>query len=279
MRFLVTGARGLLGKAVMAALEQRGHEATGLGHAEFDLTNLEHIAQIGMNALGPFEWCINCAAIPDVDVCEANEQLAAEVNGLGVGYLGQACAQAGVKLVHVSTDYVFDGTATEPYREDAKQNPINAYGRSKLLAERALEGRPLALIVRTGVLFGGEGSMSEKLIAAAKAGTPIKASATTIGNPTYVPELARVLVELAEKNAFPGIYHAAGPEAMSRLEFAQRVLAAAGLDASVEAFTEEEEASRVPRPKYIALADTRLEAAGVKPVSNSLSCLSGRGLG
>src|SRR3954451_16090105 len=136
MRLLITGAAGMLGRDVVAAAESAGHDVTGLARRDLDIADPDAV-RAAVLAAQP-DAVINCAAWTDVDGAEAAEAQATTVNGAGAGHVAAAAAQAGALLVHVSSDYVFDGTAPEPYVEDARVGPQGAYGRSKLAGEHAI---------------------------------------------------------------------------------------------------------------------------------------------
>ena len=267
LRVLVTGAGGMLGRAVAAELGRRGHEAVALGRAEFDVADPTSAARLAAGELGRVDAVVNCAAYTAVDRAESEERAAFEANGLGPSYLGAACLEAGAGLVHVSTDFVFDGRAAGPYAEDAPTNPLSAYGRSKLHGERALTGNPLARVVRTAWLFGDGPCFPRTMVAAHRAGRPLRVVADGRGSPTYVPDLARVLVDLLEADAFPGVYHAVGPEATTWHDLAVRAIrASTGETPEIAAVTSEEYPTAAARPRNSALADTRLAALGVAPM-------------
>lgn len=268
MRVLVTGAGGLLGSEVVAELEKRGHEAVATTRRELDISDPESVAQIQAGSFGDFEWCINCAAYTAVDRAESEERQATEVNGFGVSYLAQATGARGAKLLHVSTDFVFDGNSTEPYDEEAPVNPLGAYARSKLYGERALSANPRALIVRTSWLFGPNGPCFPKTILRVfREGKPLRVVADQLGTPTYVPFLARVLTDLIERDPFPGIYHAAGPDVMSWHEFASRaVKACTGQPPAIEPIRTEDWPTPAKRPPYSALSTEKLQASGIAPM-------------
>ena len=156
MRLLVTGAAGMLGRDVVAAANDAGHEVVALARADLDITDAAAVRAAVLDARP--DAVVNCAAWTDVDGAEAEEAAATAVNGDGAGHVAAAAAEAGAHLVHVSTDYVFDGAAREPYPEDAPTAPASAYGRSKLAGERAVTavGGEHA-IVRTAWVFGPHG--------------------------------------------------------------------------------------------------------------------------
>jgi dTDP-4-dehydrorhamnose reductase len=268
MRVLVPGAAGMVGKEVVRELRARGHEAVPVTRAEFDIADPMSIARLIEGDLGMIDAVINCAAYTAVDRAESEEQAATDANGLGVAYLGRACQQLRIPLIHLSTDFVFDGRSESPYTEESPTNPLSAYGRSKLQGERALAANPFSRVVRTAWLFGPEGRCFPRtMVQAYRAGKPLRVVADQRGNPTYVPDLARVLVDLLERDAMPGIYHAVGTETTTWHDFAIRAIEAATDEKpEIAPVTTEEFPTPAARPKNSALADTRLAALGVEPM-------------
>src|SRR5918911_3387768 len=156
MRVLVLGSGGMLGRAVVRAAARHGHDVAALARAELDITDATHVARV-VAAAEP-RAVINCAAFTDVDGAETNEAWALRVNGEGAGNVARAAAEAGARVVHVSTDYVFDGTKREPWLESDPVGPLQAYGRSKLAGERAVAaGNAEHAVVRTAWLFDAGG--------------------------------------------------------------------------------------------------------------------------
>lgn len=267
MRVLVTGAGGMVGRAVVAELRRRGHEAVPATREELDIAAPMDVAQLATGGFGPLDGVINPAAYTAVDRAEMEPQAAFDANALGVGYLAAACRDLRAGLFHVSTDYVFDGLSETPYVEDDPTNPQSAYGRSKRDGERTLMGNPLARIVRTAWLFGEGRCFPRTMVEAHRAGERLRVVADGRGNPTYAPDLARVLVDLLEKNAFPGVYHAVGPETTTWHDFARRAIrAATGETPEIEAVTSAEVPTPAARPRNSALLDTRLGAMGIAPM-------------
>ena len=257
----------MLGRAVVAELAARGHEAVPTTRAELDLGDPLAAARLASGELGAVGAVVNCAAYTAVDRAEADPQSAFDANGLGPSYLGMACQELGAALVHVSTDFVFDGASPTAYAEDDETNPLSEYGRSKLYGERALAGNPRARVVRTSWLFGDGPCFPRTMVNAHRAGKRLRVVADQRGNPTYAPDLARALVDLLERDAFPGIYHAVGPETTTWHDLAGRAIkAATGEIAEIEAVTTAEYPTPAVRPKNSALADTKLRALGIAPM-------------
>lgn len=274
MRLLVVGGHGMLGTDLVRLLQERGHEVTAPSIEELDITEPMSIARIIDKSLGEFDWCINCAAYTAVDKAETEVREATEINTIGASYLALSCAEVGIPLIHVSTDFVFDGKATEPYTEDAKPNPLGVYGRTKYEGESAVRANHgNARIVRTAWLYGIHGaSFPRTMIKADAVGKSLRVVADQTGSPTSTVDLAKVLVAIAEQNVPPGIYHAAGPESMTWHEFATRAINAyrrlkGNQDpVQIEPIKTEDWPTPAPRPKYSVLATPKLDALNLTPM-------------
>jgi len=210
---------------------------------------------------------IHCAAYTDVDVCETQVDLAMRVNGLAPGYLAAASKRAGALLVHISTDFVFDGRAVTPYLPDGAPNPLSVYGRSKLAGETAiLESGCRFLIVRTSWLFGLHGrNFVKAILKKAAAGEPLRVVADQRGRPTYTVDLADGLIRLLAASA-QGIFHVANSGECTWHEFAVEIVRAAGHSTPVAAITSAELNRPAQRPAYSVLDLTSYEeATGHRP--------------
>src|SRR5439155_19337854 len=183
---LITGGEGMLAKALIAALRSRGHDPIAANRAALDITSFADVMQT-IEKLKP-TLILNCAAHTKVDLCEEQQDVANQINGSAVGVLAAAAKDVGAKFVHYSTDFVFNGTSTQPWREDDPTDPLCAYGRSKLLGEKliASEGGENRLIIRTAWLYGPGGPcFPMTMINAARAGKPLKVVDDQIGSPTF----------------------------------------------------------------------------------------------
>jgi len=263
MRALILGGAGMLGRAVAAEARRRGWAALALSRGEADVTDRERLLYWAA-AFRP-QLVVNCAAFTRVDACESERELARAVNGDGVGNALAAARAAGARLVHVSTDYVFDGGAASPYREDAATAPLSAYGESKLAGERAALADPRSLVVRTSWLFGpgGPNFVATMLGLVAAGRTPLRVVDDQVGCPTYTPFLARALADLAARQA-TGVVHYRNREPVSWYAFARAIvrLSAGGPEAAeVVAVTTAEFPRPAPRPAYSVLDVARFEAA------------------
>ena len=251
----------MLGRAVHAAAPD-GVELRPSTVADLDITDA---AGVDAALAGGFGWVINCAAWTRVDDAEEHEAEATRINGEAVGHIARAAARHGVRVLHISTDYVFDGQLGRPYREDDLPNPQGAYGRSKLAGERALQtvdgGR--WTVVRTQWLYGGGPSFVRTMWGRARAGQPSRVVNDQFGAPTHVSELAQVIWRLVGERA-EGIWHAAAGGYTNWFEVARLVYAAVGADpALVTPCSTAEFGARAPRP-----ADGRLDTSklgGMRP--------------
>jgi dTDP-4-dehydrorhamnose reductase len=281
VRVLVVGAAGMLGTDVVAEFTAGEHEVQAVDMADLDITDPQSVAAIPEGRFGKLDWCINCAAYTAVDRAEVEVDAATMVNALGPGFLARACAMANVRMIHISTDFVFDGKASEPYTEEQPANPLGVYARSKREGEEAvLASGANALIVRTAWLYGPNGNCFPKtMVNAWKTGKNLRVVADQIGTPTYTLDLAKTLVQLAEKDPVPAIYHAAGPDVMSWHEFAKVTLETYkhlnGLEQpiEIEPIRTEDWPTPATRPKYSALSTGRLQSLGIGPMRPTAEAL------
>jgi len=260
MRILVIGGTGMLGSDLVAEAIARGSEVSAPARAELDITDPVSVAQLAAKTFGEFDAAINCAAYTAVDRAEAEVDQATDLNVIGPGLLAGALGMAGVPLLHLSTDFVFG--EMEPIEsgltEEHPTNPLGVYGRSKLDGEFAVLTGP-NWVVRTSWLFGPNGSSFPRtIIRAYEAGKPLRVVSDQVGTPTYTAHLAATLLRLLESNVEPGVYHAAGPEAMSWHEFATWTLREwTGNDVPIEAIRTEDWPTPAVRPRFSALATTK----------------------
>ncbi|HEX9695418.1 MAG TPA: dTDP-4-dehydrorhamnose reductase [Actinomycetota bacterium] len=259
---VVTGAGGLLGRAAVKAL---GDRAVALDRAALDITDADAVVAAVDGAIA----VINAAAFADVDACEAEPDRAYAVNAAGAANVARACAAAGAFCVHVSTDFVFDGTLGRPYVESDEPHPISVYSASKLEGERAVRaagGR--AAIVRTAWVYGSGGrTFFSKVFALAAGGGPVSATVDQLGSPTWAADLAGALVGLVERPA-AGVFHVAGGGACSPHEFALAVADELGFDkAAIAAVKVDDLAGRpAARPVATPLEGPAWIAAGFEPL-------------
>jgi dTDP-4-dehydrorhamnose reductase len=244
----------MLGRDLIAAAAARDLEILAPPHDELDICDEQATARAV--AVARADAVINCAAYNNVDGAERDEAAALAVNGDGPRNLAIAARVAGARLVHVSTDYVFDGTATRPYVESDRTAPRSAYGRTKLAGELAvLAASPGHAVVRTAWLFGaGRANFVSWVLDCARDGRPITVFSDQFGCPTYTGDLAEKLLDLAGDSR-AGIFHAVAASHCSRFEFAQAILAAAGLQAELTPTLRATHAA--DRPAWSVLASER----------------------
>ena len=268
MNVLLLGAKGMLGRAV----EKASPGATNI--RSLDLPELDITDAVGVRrelARRP-DWVINCAAWTAVDAAEEHEIEATRINGEAVGLIGRTAAEYGVRVLHISTDYVFDGLLDRPYREDDEPNPQGAYGRSKLAGEHALaESGCQWMIVRTQWLYGGGPSFVRTMWQRARSGQRSRVVNDQFGAPTNSGELAQVIWRLVLDGA-SGIWHATAGGVASWYEVARAVYAGVGSDPSlVTPCSTAEYAAAAPRP-----ANGRLDTAkvgGMRPYDAVLTAM------
>lgn len=264
-RYLITGSGGQLGRDLVRAVEVGGHQARGLTRQELDIADTDAV-RLALAAWRP-EVVVNCAAWTAVDACEADPALADEINGHAVERLALVCAEASARLVQISTDYVFDGSLERPYDVDDPTGPINAYGASKLLGERALAALgPLGLVVRTSWVFSGHGgNMVATIRRLVDQGAPLRFVDDQFGCPSFTPDLADAVVDLVGAGA-SGIVHVTNQGVTTWHGFAREVVGRLGGDP--ETVIPVATADLVParparRPRNSALDGRSLVQAGV----------------
>jgi dTDP-4-dehydrorhamnose reductase len=259
-----------LGVELCAELTRRGYEVRGLERKALDISDGEKVER----ALAEFDpWAVfNAAAYNQVDVAEREPLAAYEANALGVRNIALACRQNDARLVHFSTDYVFDGKLGRPYLETDPTHPLGAYAVSKLAGELYMQAylqRPL--IVRTSGVFGpgglrtARGNFPELMLRLAREGKPIRVVEDHIASPTYAPLLASRSIDLLERD-LEGIFHIGGGQPISWFEFAKLIFAQAGVTANLTPTNEREYRTAANRPKYSALENARMRAHGIAPM-------------
>ena len=266
---VITGAGGMLGHALADALDARGLTPVLLDRKGCDLADPAAVA-------GVFDHrptlVLNCAAHTKVDQAEQEPAVADRVNGTAVGELAAGCKRAGAALVHVSTDFVFNGAGTAPYPVDGPTGPLSAYGRSKLLGETELQRNAPArwLIVRTAWVFGRHGANFPKtMVTVARSGKPLSVVSDQAGSPTYTVDLAAGILDLLDAGA-NGIYHITNAGQTDWRAFAAATLAEFGIDHPVAGITSADWAKMKPnaahRPSYSVMDLTPFERATGRPM-------------
>ena len=270
MRLLLTGAAGMLGHDVTAAAERAGHDVTPLSRRELDIRDADAV-HAAIAAARP-DAVINCAAWTDVDGAEAHEADATALNGAAAGHVAAAAARAGAFTLQISTDYVFDGTATTPYLESAPTGPRSAYGRSKLAGELAVaEHAPSAhAIVRTAWLFGPHGrNFVATMRKLARERDELTVVDDQVGCPTFTGHLATALLTIAERR-LGGIRHVAGGGACSWHDLAAATFQATGAEIELHRGRTADLDRPAPRPAYSVVRSERPDTPVLPPWQEGL---------
>lgn len=265
MKVLATGGAGMLGAALKKIFDVPGVEYFPIDITEADITVPENIAAYVKN-ISP-DIVINCAAFTDVDGCEVKKEIAFAVNGNGAGNVAGAAAAVGAPIIHISTDYVFDGTKTTPYVESDPVNPMGVYGASKLEGERAVvAANPKYYILRTAWLYGAGGKNFVDTIAKlAEDREELSVVSDQMGSPTYTMHLAAAIKKVADcvlSNAAPapGIFHVTGTDHCSWFEFAGAITKLRpGKLKSIKPVTTEEFGRPAPRPAYSVMSTEKIQ--------------------
>jgi dTDP-4-dehydrorhamnose reductase len=230
-RLLILGAQGQVGRALAGRAGQAGIPHVALGRAECDITDLRAVER----AVQTSRMVINCAAYTSVDRAETEVEVAHRVNTVGAENLAKACAAASIPLVHLSTDYVFDGAGPRPAREDDPTGPLNVYGRSKLGGEIAVRTCLQShIILRTSWVFSADGqNFATTMIRLAREQAQLRIVDDQVGGPTAAHDLAKAILGIVTASMEPrfadwGTYHFSGAPAVSRYEFARAILADSG---------------------------------------------------
>ncbi|MBA2339975.1 MAG: dTDP-4-dehydrorhamnose reductase [Pyrinomonadaceae bacterium] len=275
MKVFVTGAGGMVGRAVVEHCMARGDEVFAYDHQRLDVTDAAAIRDAF--ARDKPETTINCAAWTDVDGCETDHKRAYLINDEAVGLLAANCRQSGASFVTISTDYVFDGAKDGFYTQRDDPNPTSVYGQAKLAGERRAQSAcARTTIVRTGWIFGREGrNFLSKVFDYARSGQTLKAIEDGFGTPTYAPDLARRLRELAQLD-LPGIYHVVNAGAgTSYADFTRRALVAAQIQGvKLESVSMNSLQRPAPRPRNSRLRCLLSEAINLSPLQNWESALN-----
>jgi dTDP-4-dehydrorhamnose reductase len=270
-RIVITGAGGQVGTAVTAAAGRQGRAVLALPSAQWDITDASAADRI----IERDDVVINCAAYTDVDGAESDEPGAYAVNATGPELLARACTQAGARLVHISTDYVFsgafaDGSPPRPYEPDDPAEPLSVYGRSKLAGELAVLGAsPEATVVRTAWVYTGADGKDFVAVMrrrAASDGT-VEVVDDQTGSPTYAADLAQALLEVADGRVRSRLVHAANSGAATRFEQARAVFEEVGADPRrVRPVSTSRHHRPARRPAYSALSGRQSANAGLPPL-------------
>lgn len=275
-RFVVLGAGGQLGSELTALLPPE--ETIALTREDLDILDFGRVHET-LTKFRP-RIVFNCAAFVRVDDAEERVEEAWKVNAFAVLFLAKVCAELEVTLVHISTDYVFDGRKKSPYTELDHPNPLNVYGATKLMGEFFVRAYNLRhFIVRTAGLYGQRGSKAkggsfvDRILSKAKGGEPLRVVTDQATSPTYARDLASHLVKLVETENF-GLYHIANRGYCSWHEFATAIVQLSGLEAKVEPIASDQIPLKAKRPAFSALVSVYLLSTGLPPLRNWREALS-----
>ena len=269
-KVIIFGAAGQLGVELCREFKKRSWEVATFDRQSLDVTDTGRVEESIANSEA--RVVINAAAYNQVDIAEKEPVAAYQNNALAVRNLATACRQADAQLVHYSTDYVFDGTKGSPYVETDPTHPLGAYAVSKLAGElyaQAYLADPL--IIRTSGVFGPAGMFTprgnfvELMLRMARANQPIRVVQDHVASPTYAPAMAVRTADLVEKD-MRGVFHLGGGEAISWYAYAKLIFELAGLTPSLQPTDEREYRTAARRPKFSALSNSKLEAAGIAPM-------------
>ena len=262
MKLLITGAYGQLGNEMRVALER-------YPHLESIFTDVDTLDITDKNAVDAFvalhqpNVLINCAAYTAVDKAEDDLALCYKINCDAVRNLGEVAQAHGMTVIHVSTDYVFDGTGHIPYTEDMAVSPTNVYGKSKLAGERELrKACPGAIIIRTSWLYSGFGNNFVKtMLKLGSERSQLKVIFDQIGTPTYAADLADAMLQIIDSGKFvPGIYHFSNEGVCSWYDFTKMIFKLANVECEVLPIESKDYAVRTPRPHYSVLNKSKLKS-------------------
>lgn len=255
-----------MGRVLAGQARHAGRDVVALTSAQWDITDRAQAERV----IAAGDVVVNCAAFTKVDAAEAEPDRAHAVNAVGAGNVAQACARAGASLIHLSTDYVFSGSRRRPYEIDDETGPLSVYGRTKLAGEQAvLAALPDAYVVRTAWIYeGGDGTdFAAVMRRAAQGDGTVEVVADQIGSPTYVGDLCRALLQIADGGVRGPVLHAANLGAVSRFDQAQAVFAELGADPSrVRPVGSDRHPRPAPRPAYSALSPVKSAEAGLTPL-------------
>ena len=270
IKLLVTGAGGMLGQEIVAEARRAGHGVVALAHAELDVTESEVIRR-RFDTERPAA-VVNCAAYTNVDGAEEERAAAFELNGRAAGLVAAAAAEVGASVLHISSDYVFDGRKREPYVESDAPAPLSAYGESKLAGERpTIEANPRHFVVRSAWLFGlGGRNFVETMLRLGRERDEVRVVDDQIGSPTFCVDLAEALVRLVATDDY-GLHHVAGGGAGSWAELAAEAFRRAEVGCRVRAITTAEMDRPAPRPAYSALVSERSDTPRLRPWPDGLA--------
>ena len=261
MRIIVTGAKGQLGSDVMQRLSEIGAEAIGADIDRLDITDEKAVDLFFKESHA--DGVIHCAAYTNVDLAESQKEICRKINADGTRNIAAACEKYGMKLLYLSTDYVFDGRGTEPFETDSPKAPCNFYGETKLEGEtEAARLCKRLFIVRISWVFGENGKNFVKtMLRLAETKSEINVVADQIGSPTYTKDLAVLICEMIKTDKY-GVYHATNEGFCSWADFAEKIMEYSDLPVKINRITSDEYKSAAVRPLNSRLSKKSLDEAG-----------------
>lgn len=261
MKVLVTGVRGQLGYDVVRELKKRQIEAVGVDVEEMDITDPAQTETVIREAAP--DAVIHCAAYTAVDAAEDNEELCREVNARGTENVARICGEMNIKMMYISTDYVFDGKGTRPWEPDDPRDPLNVYGQTKYEGELAVEKYVKKFFtVRIAWVFGVNGkNFIKTMLNLGKTHDKLTVVNDQTGSPTYTYDLARLLADMIQTEKY-GRYHATNEGICTWYEFACEIFRQAGIDVEVAPVTSDEYPSKAKRPENSRMSKKKLKENG-----------------
>ena len=261
MKVLVTGTQGQLGYDVVNELEKRGHTAIAVDIEEMDITDAVSVEKVITEA--EVDAVIHCAAYTAVDVAEDNVELCRRVNAEGTENIAKVCKKLDLKMIYISTDYVFDGEGERPWEPDDERHPLNVYGQTKYEGELAVEKYlEKYFIVRIAWVFGVNGkNFIKTMLKLSETHEELNVVDDQVGSPTYTYDLAVLLVDMAESDKY-GRYHATNEGLCTWYQFAKEIFRQAGVEVKVNPVTSDMFPAKAKRPKNSRMSKEKLDVNG-----------------
>ena len=273
MRVFVTGVKGQLGYDVMNELEKQGLEGIGVDIDEMDITDADQVNEVIKEAAP--DAVIHCAAYTAVDAAEDNEEICRKVNAQGTENIAKVCEELDIKMMYISTDYVFNGQGERPWEPDDEREPLNVYGQTKYEGELAIEEHVKKFFtVRIAWVFGVNGkNFIKTMLNLGKTHDHLTVVNDQTGSPTYTYDLARLLVDMIQTDKY-GRYHATNEGICTWYEFACEIFKQAGMNVSVAPVSSDEYPSKAKRPSNSRMDKSKLTANGFTPLPTWQDALS-----
>ena len=266
-QILLLGGSGILGSEVLRLIDLEGHDYVAPTSTDLDIRDKEKLFKF-ISELKP-SWIINCAAWTNVDGAESSFREARELNSIAVENMGTAACLFGCKVIHISTDYVFDGESSNPYDESASVNPVNKYGESKLQGEDSLlSASPNSYVIRTSWLYGTSGKNFVKtIVGKAIQNEEARVVNDQVGSPTSARDLAGAIISIVNNEPDPGIYNYSNHGSCSWFEFAQRIYERVGANPSLVLPISSDSLNLMARrPRYSLLSKEKWKSLGLVEV-------------